>query len=45
LNDSSNDAEEDNETENPAALLHKQQQYVMVANSSKLARKPYYKLL
>ena len=39
-----NENEEDN-GETPAALLNNQSKYVMSVNSSKLARKPYYKLL
>ena len=41
----SEEEENINGSGSPAALLHKKHQYVMLANSSKLARKPYYKQL
>jgi hypothetical protein len=40
-----NENDEDDGGLNPAALLNNQSKYVMSVNSSKLARKPYYKLL
>eukprot|EP00350_Pseudokeronopsis_sp_OXSARD2_P005828 CAMPEP_0170568226 /NCGR_PEP_ID=MMETSP0211-20121228/81024_1 /TAXON_ID=311385 /ORGANISM="Pseudokeronopsis sp., Strain OXSARD2" /LENGTH=70 /DNA_ID=CAMNT_0010889985 /DNA_START=3568 /DNA_END=3780 /DNA_ORIENTATION=+ len=35
----------ESDKENPAALLNSKNNYVMVANNSKLARKGYYKAL
>jgi hypothetical protein len=37
--------EEDDENDSPGVSLSEKNKYVLNANSSKLARKPYYKVL